>query len=82
CLVHAVSAGVDQAEGRLRPALARLESAAAEAADDNPWLADHLRVEAARLSLADGRGELAIRELATLRRRDEPDAVLASAVAS
>lgn len=65
-LLEAVVAGLERAGGHLQPALARLDAAAARAAPTDPWLSDCLRLEAAKLSVASGRAEQAIDELANV----------------
>jgi LuxR family maltose regulon positive regulatory protein len=80
-LAEGVIAGLERARGQLRPALARLEGAAATLTSTDPMLADHLRVEAAKLSVASGRAELALGALAGIEERDEPEAAVIAAAA-
>jgi LuxR family transcriptional regulator, maltose regulon positive regulatory protein len=56
----AVSAGLDAAAGDLEAALATLEESASAFATTDPWWADSLRVEAAGLCNAAGRGGAAL----------------------
>src|SRR5512139_458168 len=80
-LVEGVVAGLERASGLLQQAMARLEAAAAGAAATDPWLAENLRVEAAKLSVASGRAELALDELEKVEKRDDPEASVVSAAA-
>lgn len=80
-LAEGVVACVERVGGHLRPALARLEAAAAAAAATDPWLADHLRVEAARLSMASGKPELALSTLSVLEPVDDPMVAVTAAAA-
>jgi LuxR family maltose regulon positive regulatory protein len=78
-LVESVLAGLERAGGHLQPALARLEAAATSLATTDPWLADNLRVEAARLSVASGRADLAIQELQAVEEQGGPGAAMVAA---
>lgn len=80
-LAEGVVAGLERARGQLQPALARLEGAAATITSTDPMLADHLRVEAAKLSVASGRAELALGALAEIGERDEPGVAVVAAAA-
>lgn len=80
-LAEGVIAGLERARGQLQPALARLECAAATVTSTDPMLADHLRVEAAKLSVASGRAELALGALAEIEERDEPEVAVVAAAA-
>jgi LuxR family maltose regulon positive regulatory protein len=62
-LIEGVVAGLERASGHLQSGLARLESAATRAAPTDPWLADGLRLEAAKLSVASGRATTALHQL-------------------
>ena len=80
-LAEGVVASLERVAGHLRPALARLEAAATAAAPADPWLADYLRVEAARLSMASGQPELALSTLAPLDPADNPVGAVVAAAA-
>jgi LuxR family maltose regulon positive regulatory protein len=80
-LAESVLAGLDRAAGRLHQALARLDAAAADAAGANPWVADYLRVEAAKLSVASGRAELALEQLEGVELFDEREVAVVTAAA-
>lgn len=80
-LLQAVIAGLERAGGHLQPALTRLSTAAAAAAGTDPWLAGCLRVEAARLSVASGRAELALRDLEAVAEQVEPQVAAVAAAA-
>jgi LuxR family maltose regulon positive regulatory protein len=80
-LIEAVIAGLERAGGHLQPGLARLEAAATRAAPTDPWLADYLRVQAARLSVASGRPEQALSELADAEKRDQAESSVVAAAA-
>jgi LuxR family maltose regulon positive regulatory protein len=80
-LIEAVVAGLERAGGHLQPGLARLEAAATRAAPTDPWLADHLRIQAARLSVASGRPEQALSELADAEERDQAESSVVAAAA-
>ncbi|HEX6075717.1 MAG TPA: LuxR C-terminal-related transcriptional regulator [Micromonosporaceae bacterium] len=80
-ITEGVVASLERAGGQLRPALARLEVAAAGAEATDPWLARSLRVEAAKLSMASGRAELARSALEPIEQSDDPEvAAVAAAV--
>jgi len=80
-LLEIVLAGSERAAGDLQPALARLDSAVDAAAATDPWLADLLRLETARLGLASGRTEVALTALDAMDERDDPGAVAVAAAA-
>ncbi|MGW9308861.1 LuxR C-terminal-related transcriptional regulator [Saccharomonospora azurea] len=87
-LAHRITAGVEAAEGHPAAAASRLHAALTEAAPTDPWAADHLRVEAARLALVEGHPDLALHELGSLGRVDgapapaaHPDAAAVRAAA-
>jgi LuxR family maltose regulon positive regulatory protein len=80
-LAEGVIAGLERAGGQLQPALARLEGATATITSTDPMMADHLRVEAAKLSVASGRAELALGALAEIVERDEPEVAVIAAAA-
>lgn len=65
-LAQQITAGVEAAEGHPTAAASRLRAALAEATATDPWAADHLRVEAARLALVEGHPGLALHELGPL----------------
>ncbi|MDF2145513.1 LuxR C-terminal-related transcriptional regulator [Knoellia sp. p5-6-4] len=80
-LAEAVLAGVERAAGNPQAALTRLDSAADAAGRTDPWLADRLRVEAARLGLASGRTEQALNSLNAVEHQGMPQAAAVAAVA-
>lgn len=80
-IAQGVLAGVEWASGRAQAALNRLASAVAEAADD-PWLANRLRVESARLSVAGGHSELALSALDAIPQPDDDPEVAVVAAAA
>ncbi len=80
-LLEGVMAGLERANGHLQPGLARLDAAAGTAASADPWLADWLRIEAAKLSVASGRAELALHELELVGDRGKPEASVVEAAA-
>ncbi|WP_232283753.1 LuxR C-terminal-related transcriptional regulator [Saccharomonospora cyanea] len=83
-LAQQVTAGVEAAEGHPTAAASRLHAALAEATATDPWTADHLRVEAARLALVEGHPGLALHELGQLGNPHAPthlDAVVVRAAA-
>lgn len=65
-LARHVVAGVEALEGHPTAAASRLHAALAEATATDPWAADHLRVESARLALLEGHPALALHELGPL----------------
>jgi LuxR family maltose regulon positive regulatory protein len=78
-LAEAVLAGAERAAGDLPGALTRLDAAAEAAAPTDPWLADRLRLEAARLGLASDRTDVVRGALDSV---DQPDVADAAAVAA
>jgi len=79
-LLEVVKAGLERARDHLPHALVSLElSRSGLGSSNDPWLADRLRVEVARLRLASGQTEHALRELESALERDEADALLAGA---
>jgi LuxR family maltose regulon positive regulatory protein len=78
-LAEAVLAGAERASGDLQGALARLAAAADAAAASDLWLADRLRLEAARLGLASGHPEVAASALDSVDRPDVPEAAAVAA---
>jgi LuxR family maltose regulon positive regulatory protein len=80
-LVEAVMAGLERAGGHLNRALSRLHAAAARLDARDPWLAGHLRLEAARLGVASGRAEQALGDLRAAGEPNDPQvaAVVAAA---
>jgi LuxR family maltose regulon positive regulatory protein len=80
-MAESVLAGVERAAGGAQAALTRLETAADAAGKTDPWLADRLRVEAARLGLASGRTELALDSLDAVEHQGMPQAAAVAAVA-
>ncbi|HEU4947653.1 MAG TPA: LuxR C-terminal-related transcriptional regulator [Kribbella sp.] len=80
-LTEGVQAGLEAAGGYLEAALTRLGAESARATRTDPWLADRLRVEAAELSMAGGRVDLALRLLAAVEHADQPDVAVVAAAA-
>jgi LuxR family maltose regulon positive regulatory protein len=80
-MADSVIAGLERASGHLVPALERLVAAGAAAADSDPWLADYLRAEAARLEVASGSAAQALEGLETLEAYDGSEAALVAAAA-
>lgn len=80
-LLEIVLAGSERATGDLQSALARLDTAADAAAATDPWLADLVRLETARLGLASGHPEVALTALDALDEQDGPQAAAVAAVA-
>jgi LuxR family maltose regulon positive regulatory protein len=80
-LLEGVMAGLERANGHLQPGLARLDAAADTAAAADPWLADWLHIEAAKLGVASGRTEVALRELELVGDRAKPEASVVEAAA-
>jgi LuxR family maltose regulon positive regulatory protein len=79
-LVEAARAEIERAAGDVVPAIERLEMAAAHAAPGDPWLADHLRLTSAWLSVAAGQPEQALATVDAVEDCDRPEvAVLAAA---
>ena len=79
-LSELVGAGAQRAAGDLPAALARLAAEAERLSHSDPWLADRLRLEAARLGLAVGRPQLALSALDGMHQPDEPQAAAVAAV--
>lgn len=73
-LVEAATATLEHADGQAASAMDRLETAAATAANREPWMADQLRLEAARLSMPKGVPE---QRHGTLRTVERPDTAAA-----
>ena len=67
--------------GDLESGLTRLEVATEAAALTDPWLADLLRLEAARLTLSSGRPDATLAALDTVERQDAPQAAALAAAA-
>ena len=80
-LVEAATAALEEATGRAGPALDRLEEAVDVSARSDPWVADQLRVEAARLSVREGAPEHALEVLESVERPDRPEVSVAAAAA-
>lgn len=80
-IAESVMAGLERTGGRLQPALARLDAASKRAARTDPWMANWLRVEAAKLSVASGSAELALEELSAIEDYDDPQVALVAAAA-
>jgi LuxR family transcriptional regulator, maltose regulon positive regulatory protein len=80
-LTESVLAGVERATGSAQAALTRLEVAANAMGTTDPWLADRLRVESARLGLAGGRAEQALASLDTVEHQGMTQAAAVAAVA-
>jgi LuxR family maltose regulon positive regulatory protein len=78
-LAEAVLAGAERASGDLQGALVRLGAAADACATSDPWLADRLRLEAARLGLASGHPEVAVSALDSVGLQDVPEAAALAA---
>jgi LuxR family maltose regulon positive regulatory protein len=79
-LSEMVAAGADRAGGDLGSALSRLGAGADRLTSSDPWLADRMRLEAARLGLAVGRSQVALTALDGVGRPDEPHAAAVAAV--
>ena len=79
-LSELVAAGAQRAAGDLPAALARLAAEAERLTHSDPWLADRLRLEAARLGLAVGRPQVALSALHGMHQPDEPQAAAVAAV--
>jgi LuxR family maltose regulon positive regulatory protein len=80
-LAEAALAGVERAAGDLPRALERLDTAAEAAGTADPWLADTLRIETARLGLASGRTDVTAHALGSLADPDAPEAAAVAATA-
>ncbi|HSJ20244.1 MAG TPA: LuxR C-terminal-related transcriptional regulator [Nocardioidaceae bacterium] len=78
-LVATVRAGIDADAGRLDAALAGLENAAATLDPADPWLADSLRIEAARLCNAAGEAARALELLSRTERAGQVDTAVTMA---
>jgi LuxR family maltose regulon positive regulatory protein len=79
-LSEMVAAGADRAGGDLGSALTRLGAGAERLTSSDPWLADRMRLEAARLGLAVGRPQVALSVLDGVGHPDEPHAAAVAAV--
>ncbi|MGZ8741783.1 MAG: LuxR C-terminal-related transcriptional regulator [Nocardioides sp.] len=80
-LVEAATATLEQAGGHAASAMDRLQTAVAGAADRDPWMADQLRIEAARLSVRKGSPEEALVMLETVEDHERPEVSLVAAAA-
>jgi LuxR family maltose regulon positive regulatory protein len=80
-LLETATAELERADGAVDVAIQRLERAAAQAAPGDPWLADHLRLESARLSVADGHPEQALALLESIEDTERPDVAVVAAAA-
>jgi LuxR family maltose regulon positive regulatory protein len=78
-LVEAATASLEDADGHSGSAMDRLETAATATASHDPWIADQLRIESARISVRRGRPEQALQMLETVMDRERPEAWLAVA---
>jgi LuxR family maltose regulon positive regulatory protein len=79
-LAEATEAELEHSRDQTRSAVRRLETAAAGAARENPWLADRLRVEAATMSLTAGDPEHALDVLESVQLPDRPEPRVTAAV--
>ena len=80
-LLEAATAALEESTGRAGPALDRLEEAVYVSADSDPWAADHLRVEAARLSVREGAPQHALDLLESVQLPHQPEVSVAAAAA-
>jgi LuxR family maltose regulon positive regulatory protein len=80
-LAASVVAGLERAAGNTQHALARLEAASADLAATDPWLADYLLVEAAKIGVAGGEAGLALHELESVREYDGRETAVVAAAA-
>jgi len=80
-LVEAATAALEESTGRPGPALDRLEEAADVSAGSDPWVADHLRVEAAWLSVREGAPQHALDVLESVQLPRLPEVSVAAAAA-
>jgi LuxR family maltose regulon positive regulatory protein len=80
-LVEGAVAALERARGQAGPAIDRLEAAAQASAAHDPWGADQLRVEAARLRVCHGEPELALAVLGSVQLPDRPETLVAAAAA-
>jgi LuxR family maltose regulon positive regulatory protein len=80
-LVEAALAMVEHSTGLSPAAGARLQAAVTAAAARDPWIADLLRLEAARLSVNDGEPEHALELLESAQLPDLPEVGVAAAAA-
>ncbi len=80
-LLESVLAGSERASGDLQSALARLDTAAEATAPTDPWLADLLRLETAKLGVASGRTEVTLAALDAVAQQDRPQAAAVAAAA-
>ena len=80
-LVEAATATLEQSSGQTAPALERLVRAADASARRDPWVADHLRVEASRLSLREHSPQRALAVLESVEQPDRPEVSVATAAA-
>lgn len=80
-LVDAARALTDRADAHSRSPAVRLEAAGEAIAPVEAWLADYLRLEAARRCLADGDSERALAVLQRVRRKGQADAAVVAAAA-
>lgn len=78
-LVEAAVAALEESTGSGQAAIERLEAAAAGSATCDPWLADRLRVEAARLMMREGDPARALEVLESAQVADRPEVSVASA---
>jgi LuxR family maltose regulon positive regulatory protein len=80
-VAESVVAGLERAAGNTQHALARLEAASADLAASDPWLADYLLVEAAKIGVAGGEADLALHELESVREYDGRETAVVAAAA-
>jgi LuxR family maltose regulon positive regulatory protein len=80
-LVEAATAVLEESTGRAGPARERLQEAADASAISDPWVADQLRVEAARLRVREGVPERALEVLESVELADRPEVSVAAAAA-
>ncbi len=80
-LVEVAAAALERSRGRTRAATDRLEAAITASTARDPWVADHLRVEAAALSLAEGEPDHALEVLGTAQAPDRAEVQVAAAAA-
>jgi LuxR family maltose regulon positive regulatory protein len=78
-LLEVAAAEVQRADGRLDAAVDRLRVAAAAAAPADPWLADQLRLAAARVTLASGAPASTLELLEGVTDRAVPEVVVLAA---
>jgi LuxR family maltose regulon positive regulatory protein len=80
-LVEAALATIEQSTGRSPAAVDRLQAAVGAAAARDPWIADFLRLEAARINVRDGEPGQALELLESAQLPDRPELCVAAAAA-